>query len=48
MRERECAFCWRKEHEVIILLEGPLLVCICDECTERAKELVDDMSHADE
>lgn len=35
-----CAFCGKSQDEVICIVAGPC-VCICDECVNRAKEIVD-------
>lgn len=41
-----CSFCGRDQHEVRLLLPG-VSGCICDECSERAFELVREHLHVD-
>jgi len=38
---RYCSFCGKGESEVAVLVEGPA-VFICDECVDKAQEIVRD------
>ena len=37
----DCSFCDKKSHEVRILFKGKY-ACICDECVELCKEIIDE------
>lgn len=35
-----CSFCGKTQHEVVKLIAGPGDICICDECTTLAYDIV--------
>jgi ATP-dependent Clp protease ATP-binding subunit ClpX len=42
MAVRHCSFCGKSDADVLVVIEGPDRVRICDECVDLCAEIVED------